>query len=113
MRRWGVLSSVAILIFFLTGLYIALKDPRYSGILSTANEWSMLLAVKHVLVGLMVAIAIMVAMIGNKQAKLVSAEDSQQSDEYARRQRLHASLSATLFVIGLVVLFVTGLLSAS
>jgi uncharacterized membrane protein len=50
-RRW---MYVALLIFFITGIYLMFADPSYLGVGNFGNMWSVLMLVKHILIMVMI-----------------------------------------------------------
>jgi uncharacterized membrane protein len=58
-RRALPLVVIAIVVFIATGVYLLAIDGRYGGLGAfTATTWSMLMLVKHVVVGVMVVLGI-------------------------------------------------------
>ena len=52
-RPW---MYVSLLIFLITGIYLTLIDPNYLGIGNFSNFWTVMMLVKHLLIGVMIAL---------------------------------------------------------
>jgi uncharacterized membrane protein len=50
-RRW---MYTALVVFFITGIYLMFADPNYLGVGDFGNYWSVMMLVKHVLVLVMI-----------------------------------------------------------
>ena len=50
-RRW---MYAALLIFFITGIYLMFMDPNYLGVGNFGNFWSIMMLVKHILILVMI-----------------------------------------------------------
>jgi uncharacterized membrane protein len=75
-KRLSVLVYVSILGLWVTGLLLSRRAPAFQGLFRAGNAYSAVLAAKHVLVALMVAIALLrsLALKGaQKQVKLKMA----------------------------------------
>ena len=52
-RPW---MYVSLLLFLITGTYLTLVDPNYLGIGNFSNFWAVMMLVKHLLIGVMIAL---------------------------------------------------------
>jgi len=56
-RRLSRVALISIIGLFITGVLLSNSSPLFDGYLSFGNTYSMLLATKHILIGIMVAIS--------------------------------------------------------
>lgn len=97
-QRMNKIVVVSIVGLFLTGILMSNASPLFQGYLSVSNQYSLILSVKHVVVGAMVAITF----VRNKLAS------SQGASGGPKQSRITAFLLIVNIVLGLVVLLLSG-----
>ncbi|TFG34872.1 hypothetical protein EU527_01480 [Candidatus Thorarchaeota archaeon] len=102
MSRLSKLVLISIVGLFITGIMLTNTSPLFEGYLSISNQYSLMLTLKHILIGLMVLLSIARSRI----LKHVSFTNPKQE----------AKISATLLflntIIGIIVLLLSGFISA-
>ncbi len=103
--RMNKVVALSIIGLFFTGLLMSNSSPLFLGYLSISNQYSSILAVKHILVGAMVVIAL----LRNKMlSNLVPGKQP-------KKQKITSMLLIVNILLGVVVLFLsawTGALTA-
>ncbi len=117
-RRFTTIVWVCIIIFFATGVPMTLNDPEFS----EGSSWYTVIAVKHILVGIMVLAAAIQTITLRAMEKMMqeaaSAPPAQGEGPpeppallMKLRKRLMAA-AATVLVLGIVVLLLTAIAEA-
>jgi len=97
-KRLSVLVYVSIVVLVVTGILQANRNPAFQGLFSFGNPYSTVLALKHILVLAMVAIALYRSLVLGRRR-----EPSTPSQE-----KLSAGLLFLNIALGVVVLLLTG-----
>lgn len=101
-RRQSLLVYVSIVGLAITGALQANRNPAYQGLFDFSTAYSAFLALKHVLVLVMVAIALYRSLVlGRRQGPLTTS-----------RERLSVRLLFLNIVLGIAVLLVSGVIVA-
>jgi uncharacterized membrane protein len=101
-KRLGTVALVSIIGLWITGLLLGKQSQAYSGFMSFANTYNALLSVKHLLIFVMIFVAIYRRFVLGK--KIMSFD--------ARQQKLYGMLLMLNTLLGVVVLFLSGISSA-
>jgi putative copper export protein len=101
-KRLGTVALVSIIGLWITGLLLGKQSQAYSGFMSFTNTYNVLLSVKHLLIFVMIFVAIYRRFVLGK--KIMSFE--------ARQQKLYGMLLMLNTLLGVVVLFLSGISSA-
>ncbi|MBS3794161.1 MAG: CopD family protein [Candidatus Thorarchaeota archaeon] len=95
--RMNKLVAMSIIGLFLTGLFMSNASPSFEGYLSLANQYSTILSIKHVAVGVMVIITLVRnRMLSNLKSKARK-----------KQQKITALLLIVNIIIGILVLFLS------
>lgn len=98
-RPWMYTS---LLIFLVTGTYLTFADPNYQGIGNFGNFWAVMMLVKHILIGVMIAIGFWYNAL-LRVGPMLSSNNPQQA---INRFRTYVNVMA---VCGVLVLLLTAL----
>jgi uncharacterized membrane protein len=101
-KRLGTVALVSIIGLWITGLLLGKQSQAYSGFMSFTNTYNVLLSVKHLLIFVMIFVAIYRRFVLGK--KIMSFD--------ARQQKLYGMLLMLNTLLGVVVLFLSGISSA-
>jgi putative copper export protein len=101
-KRLGTVALVSIIGLWITGLLLGKQSQAYSGFMSFANTYNALLSVKHLLIFVMIFVAFYRRFVLGK--KIMSFD--------TRQQKLYGMLLMLNTVLGVVVLFLSGISSA-
>jgi len=101
-RRLSVLVYVSIVVLVLTGLLMSNRSPAFQGLFSLGNAYSMALTLKHILVLLMVAVALVRSLgLGRRQGP-----------QPPSREKLSAGLLFLNIALSILVLLLSGWIAA-
>ena len=98
-KRLSVLVYVSIVGLVVTGILMSNRSPDFQGLFQIGNPYARTLFVKHVLVLAMIAIALYRSLVLGRQGTTSTPS----------REKLSAGLLVLNIVLGIGVLFVTGL----
>jgi uncharacterized membrane protein len=101
-KRLGTVTLVSIIGLWITGLLLGKQSQAYSGFMSFSNTYNALLSVKHLLIFVMILIAVYRRFVLGK--KIMSFD--------ARQQKLYGLLLLLNTLLGVIVLFLSGISSA-
>lgn len=101
-KRLSVLVYISIVGLLLTGVLLARRSPQFLGLLATGNTYSLLLATKHVVVVVMVAVALYRSLVLGRRPGPLSPSEEQ----------ANAGLLLANIVLGVGVLLLSGLAAA-
>jgi uncharacterized membrane protein len=101
-KRLGTVALVSIIGLWITGLLLGKQSQAYSGFMSFTNTYNVLLSVKHLLIFVMIFVAFYRRFFLGK--KIMSFD--------ARQQKLYGMLLMLNTLLGVVVLFLSGISSA-
>lgn len=110
MRRFRRLVYGSILLLLLSGALMTALNENYLGPGQFGNTWSQVILVKHVFVATLVLVAVYAFEALAPRVSRLAAKGP--SPELARLQRLQLRLAATGLLLGLIILFLTGMASA-
>ena len=117
-KRFTPMANLSILVLIVTGFVIACYEKNFTGFWDFNNPWSAIMSLKHSLVALMIIIHfyrgwILIPKIGRLSAQTnESPKSSTLSSEVAGLQKFSLNLVKTNFVLGLIVLLLTGISSS-
>ena len=123
-RRLRVLVYVSIIGLIITGVLMSQRSPQFQGLLSWSNSYSVILALKHLLVILMVLIALVRSLVfgrvkmpaaGQQGAGVdgpASGADSPKQGAASRKDRVGALLLLVNIVLGIGVLMLSAAAAA-
>ena len=106
-RRFQPLAWLSLLVLIGTGLLQMSGNPNYEGLLAFGNSWSRAMLVKHLAVGLMVAVAAYQTWVLNPRLSRLALKQEAQASEAvaAEMSRLgRVSLALGILVLGLTAL---------
>jgi uncharacterized membrane protein len=111
--RFTPLANASILVMVVTGVIIAFYKEKFGGFFQVGDFWNVTLLFKHALVALMIIIhfyrgLVLASRIGRLSAQ--AAGSPSLSSQVAGLQKLSLNLVKINFVLGIMVLLVTGLL---
>jgi uncharacterized membrane protein len=109
MGRFRILTYICIALLIVTGGLMSRYNASYEGF-GFANLWTTIGIVKHLVVVILVVLAIYAFEGLAKKVARVAAQGP--SPELARMQKRQIGLAATGFVLGLLVLLLTGAMTA-
>lgn len=109
MRRFRVLTYVSIALLVITGGLMFRSNVAYAGF-GFANVWSAVSLIKHIIVVVLIILAIYAYEgLARKVTRLAAKGPSA---DLARLQKRQMAFAATGLVLGLVILLLTGTMSA-
>jgi uncharacterized membrane protein len=101
----------ALLVFIVTGAYMTLVNPQYTGLMKFDNAWSWLIVGKHVVVVLLIGVGLFLQRVPvEKMAAAIDAGDERSIVLLAGRVRTLELLAALL---GVIILLLTALAAGS
>ena len=101
-KRNSALVYVSMIGLVLTGLLQANRSPAFDGLLSFGNTYSTVLAIKHILVVVMIAIALYRSLVlGRKEGASTPSQE-----------KLKAGLLMINIVLGIAILLLSGFTAA-
>lgn len=101
-KRLGTVALISIIGLWITGLLLGKQSPAYSGFMNFSNTYNILLSVKHLLIFVMILVAI--------YRRFVLGKNIQSFD--AKQQKIYGTLLMVNTLLGVVVLFLSGISSA-
>jgi len=101
-KRHGVFIYVSMAGLVLTGLLQANRSPAFQGLLNFGNTYSTLLAIKHILVVAMIAIALYRSLVLGRKSGVSTPS----------QEKLKASLLIVNIVLGIAILLLSGFTAA-
>lgn len=110
MKRFRIVTYICIVVLALTGYYMNSANANYVGILKIDNLWSTITLIKHIVVAVLVILAIYAYEgLARKAAKIAAKGPS---PELGRIQKRQIGFAVTGFILGLIILFLTGMMTA-
>jgi uncharacterized membrane protein len=112
-KRFRPWANVSLAVLLVTGLIQMSGDDHYEGFLIVDNVWSVGLLLKHVLIGLMIVVAMIMQMSvypALERARLLASRGDATEDMMARR-RLRRLTTINL-ALGILVLLITAVITA-
>lgn len=114
--KFTPLANTSILVMVITGVIIALYKEKFGGFFQVGDLWNGTLVFKHLLVALMIIIhfyrgMVLAPRIGRLAAQ--AAGSPSLSSQVAGLQKLSLNLVKVNFVLGIIVLLVTGVLMSN
>jgi uncharacterized membrane protein len=110
-RRFTPLANASIVVLVITGLLIGHLDKGFFGFGTWETRWKAVLVLKHLVVAVMVAIHFYRGLVLQPRlARLSSHADT--SVQVANLQKFSLGLVKTNFGFGIVVLWLSGILSS-
>ncbi|MDY6846117.1 MAG: CopD family protein [Chloroflexota bacterium] len=101
-KRLGTIALISIIGLWITGLLLGNQSPAYSGFMNFSNTYNILISVKHLLIFVMILVAI--------YRRFVLGKNIQSFD--ARQQNIYGVLLMVNALLGVIVLFLSGISSA-
>lgn len=117
-KRFSPMANISILVLIVTGVIIARRDPDFKGVLEFTNPWSVVMLLKHLLVASMITVHFYRGLVLNPRIGRLSSQagDAQAastlSSQVAGLQKLSLNLVRANFVLGMMVLLLTGIASS-
>jgi uncharacterized membrane protein len=118
-KRFTPMANISILVLIVTGIVIAYNEKNFTDFFDFNNPWNAVMFLKHFLVALMIIIHFYRGLILNpKIGKLSSKTNESQeassllSSKVTKLQKFSLNLVKTNLVLGLIVLFLTGISSS-
>ena len=110
MKRFRVLVYTSIGVLIVTGIGMTRINPRGLGFMEFDNLWSTILSIKHILTIIIVVLVIYAFEgLGRKVSRLAAKGPS---PELARLQKKQVIFSYIGLVLALIILLLTGILTA-
>lgn len=109
-KKFVPMANISILLIFITGIFISLSSHTFSDFASLNSPWSQTLFAKVLTALVMASIHFYRGLVLTPKIERLTAEGSFPED-IKRLQRLSLNLVKTNFILGTVVLFLTGILS--
>jgi uncharacterized membrane protein len=110
MKRFRVWVYISIVLLVLTGFGMMRFNMNYLGFAQFGNVWSAVAVIKHIVILIMIVLAVYAFEgLARKVAKVAVKGPS---DDLSRLQKKQISFAATGFILGLIVLLLTGILGA-
>ncbi len=110
MKRFRRLVYSSIIVLVATGVSMMLFSRSYLGPLELGNAWSQVLLVKHIFVTVLIIIAVYAFQVLAPKVARVAAKGP--SPELAGLQKLQVRLAVSGLLVGIIILFLTGLTTA-
>jgi len=101
-KRLGTAALISIIGLWITGLLLGKQSQAYSGFMSFANTYNALISIKHLLIFVMIFVAIYRRFVLGKNIKSFDA----------RQQKLYGMLLMANAILGVLVLFLSGISTA-
>jgi len=117
-KRFTPMANISILALIVTGIVITYYEKNFTSILDFNNTWNVILFIKHLLVALMIVIHFYRGLILNPKIGRLSSQVNESqvtpslSSQVVMLQKFSLNLVKTNFVLGLIVLLFTGILSS-
>ena len=110
MKRFRVLVYISIVILAVTGVFMTRSNANYAGLLNFNNFWAAISLIKHIVVAILIVLAIYAFEgLGKKVTKLAAKGPS---PDLARLQKKQIALASIGFILGLIILLLTGIMTA-
>jgi uncharacterized membrane protein len=112
-RRFRPWANISLALLLVTGLIQMGGDEHYEGFLAVSNAWAVGLLIKHVLIGLMIAISITLQISvypALARARLLDSKGIPDADIKFRRRLRH--LTSINLGLGILVLLLTAVITA-
>ncbi len=110
MKRFRVWVYISIVLLVVTGFGMMRFNMNYMGFAQFGNVWSVVSLIKHIVTLIMIILAVYAFEgLARKVAKVAAKGPS---DDLVRLQKKQISLAATGFIMGIIVLLLTGILGA-
>jgi len=111
MKRFRPLVYSSIATLTVTGFVMTSLNENYLGLLIFGNLWTLIMVVKHIFVAVLVILAVYAfEVLAPKVARLAAKGPSA---ELAGLQRLQLAIARTGFILGIAILFFTGIATAA
>jgi len=101
-KRLGTIALISIIGLWITGLLLGKQSQAYSGFMNFSTTYNALISIKHLLIFVMIFVAIYRRFVLGKNIKIFDA----------RQQKLYGILLMVNAILGVVVLFLSGISSA-
>ena len=117
-KRFTPIANISILVLIFTGVVIAHYEKNFTSVLDFDNTWNVILFIKHLLVALMIVTHFYRGLILNPKIGRLSSQVNESqvtpslSSQVVKLQKFSLNLVKTNFVLGLIVLLFTGILSS-
>ncbi len=103
--RAHFLQQVSLGLLLITGMHMMLADDNYVGWFSVRNRWSMLLLLKHILIGILILIlGISSVVVGPLQRQTMWVENSQRM---LQLNRWHKWVKTAQFSIVIIIILLS------
>lgn len=110
MKRFRILTYISIVVLIVTGAVMTKFNASYMGLALFGNLWSIVALIKHIVIVVMIIIAIYAFEgLARKVSKLAMKGPS---PDLARLQKKQIMLASIGFILGVIVLLLTGLMTA-
>ena len=110
MKRFRVLVYINIVVLIVTGIFMSMRSGYYSGFMKFTNLWSTISSVKHILIIILVDLVIYAFEGLAKKVSRFAARGP--SPELARLQKKQIMFSYIGMVMAIIILILTGILTA-
>lgn len=110
-KRFVPMANISILLIFITGIFMSLLSHSFSELVSLNSPWSRILFIKILAALMMAGIHFYRDLLLTPKIERLTAEVSP-SGKIKELQRLSLNLVKINLILGTVVLFLTGMLSA-
>lgn len=111
-KRFAPMANISILLIFITGIFMSLLSHSFSELISLNSLWTQTLFAKVLTALAMAGIHFYRGLSLTPKIERLTAAEGSPSGKIKELQRLSLNLVKTNFILGTVVLFLTGMLSA-
>jgi uncharacterized membrane protein len=110
MKRFRVLIYISIGVLIITGIFMNIFNKNYQGFMRFGNTWTVLTLIKHILTIFFIILAIYIfECLFPKLSRLTKKGPS---PDLSKFQKLQLNLLITSFILGIIILFLTGIITA-
>ncbi len=109
-KRFTPMANISIFVLIITGVIITYYDKDIISVIDLNNPWNVIMYLKHFFIILMVIIHFYRGLILNPKIKRLSSQNIEL--QVKKLKKLSLNLVKTNFILGLVVLMLTGILSS-
>ncbi len=110
MKRFRRLIYASMIVLGVTGFIMTSLNANYAGAMQFGNLWSIIGVIKHIVTAALIVVAIYA--FEGLAPKVARQAASGPSPELARLRKLQTTLAGSGFLLGIVILFLTGVMSA-
>jgi len=107
MKRSRILIYSSVSVLLITGVVMTLLNKLYLGLMQLDNSWSQIILVKHIFIAVLIILVIYAFEVLAPKVRLIASKGP--SPELAMLQNLQMRMAMIAFVLGVVILLLTGI----